>query len=75
MTICPFTLSLEEQIHAYFIVLARMLIFCHCSRRTPLHHAALRGNLDVCRLLLEHKADVQAQTSRFQAILLFFGFL
>ena len=34
------------------------------SQRTPLHISASLGNLEVCRLLLQSNADLQAQDMR-----------
>jgi len=43
----------------------RMLILSlFFSRRTPLHISASLGNLEVCRLLLQSNADLQAQDMR-----------
>jgi ankyrin repeat protein len=43
----------------------RMLILSlFFSQRTPLHISASLGNLEVCRLLLQSNADLQAQDMR-----------
>ncbi len=40
----------------------RMLILSlFFSQRTPLHCSVSNGRLDICRLLLQHKADVGAK--------------
>jgi ankyrin repeat protein len=38
-----------------------LLIHLFFSQDTPLHYSALNGHTDVCRLLLENAADVNAR--------------
>jgi ankyrin repeat protein len=38
-----------------------LIILLSFSLRTPLHHSASNGHLDVCRLLLQCNADVNAK--------------
>ena len=49
----------------YFVFLALLLIFCSSYQHTALHWAAEFGHNDrhveVCRLLIASKADVDAQ--------------
>ena len=40
-----------------------LLIHLFFSQRTPLHGSAAKGHTDVCRLLLENAADVNARNS------------
>ena len=39
-------------------------------KRTPLHRAAGEGNVEVCRLLVEHKANLHARDSVMKSVLM-----
>jgi ankyrin repeat protein len=41
-----------------------LLIHLFFSQDTPLHYSALNGHTDVCRLLLENAADVNARNCK-----------
>ena len=42
----------------------QLILLLFFSQNTPLHHSAMGGSLEVCRLLLQCKADVDAKDAR-----------
>ncbi len=46
------------------LCLRKLIILLFFSQRTPLHYSALEGHLEVCRLLLQCNADVEAKACK-----------
>jgi len=62
MTPSPNTVIIVSVILMRNKLCLRMLILSlFFSQRTPLHISASLGSPDICRLLLQHKADVGAK--------------
>jgi hypothetical protein len=45
--------------------LCKLILFLVFSQFTPLHDSAIEGSLEICRLLVESKADVAARNRCF----------
>jgi ankyrin repeat protein len=59
------SLLLEAYLRFHLLHLSLIYAFLFASDSTPLHYSAWQGNLEVCRLLLQRNANVQARNCRY----------